>query len=121
MSQSPIELKGSSFTLSVVHLHNSQPEVIREALIEKVEQAPAFLKNAPVVINIANVPEGASWQNFGFFFENSDFKLSNITKNDADETEFVSSATSVKVYTDNWRVVSLVKPEYSDFPVTSNE
>ena len=62
MSQSPIELKGSSFTLSVVHLHNSQPEVIREALIEKVEQAPAFLKNAPVVINIANVPEGASWQ-----------------------------------------------------------
>lgn len=46
MSQSPIELKGSSFTLSVVHLHNSQPEVIRQALQEKVEQAPAFLKNA---------------------------------------------------------------------------
>ena len=71
--------------------------------------------------NVLAYREGATWQNFGFFFENSDFKLSNITKNDADETEFVSSATSVKVYTDNWRVVSLVKPEYSDFPVTSNE
>lgn len=71
--------------------------------------------------NVLAYREAATWQNFGFFFENSDFKLSNITKNDADETEFVSSATSVKVYTDNWRVVSLVKPEYSDFPVTSNE
>ncbi len=44
MSQSPIELKGSSFTLSVVHLHDSRPEVIRQALQEKVDQAPAFLK-----------------------------------------------------------------------------
>ncbi|MDW9425127.1 septum site-determining protein MinC, partial [Yersinia enterocolitica] len=25
MSQSPIELKGSSFTLSVIHLHDSRP------------------------------------------------------------------------------------------------
>lgn len=62
MSQSPIELKGSSFTLSVVHLHNSQPEVIRQALQEKVEQAPAFLKNAPVVINVATLDGDANWK-----------------------------------------------------------
>ncbi|VDZ62488.1 Septum site-determining protein MinC [Serratia odorifera] len=62
MSQSPIELKGSSFTLSVVHLHNSQPEVIRQALQEKVEQAPAFLKNAPVVINVATLNGDANWK-----------------------------------------------------------
>ncbi|WP_336955345.1 septum site-determining protein MinC [Serratia sp. KG1D] len=62
MSQSPIELKGSSFTLSVVHLHNSQPEVIRQALQEKVEQAPAFLKNAPVVINVATLEGDANWK-----------------------------------------------------------
>lgn len=61
MSQSPIELKGSSFTLSVVHLHNSQPEVIRQALIEKVEQAPAFLKNAPVVVNVSGLSAEAEW------------------------------------------------------------
>lgn len=62
MSQSPIELKGSSFTLSVVHLYNSEPEVIRQALQEKVDQAPAFLKDAPVVINIAMLNSDANWK-----------------------------------------------------------
>ncbi len=62
MSQSPIELKGSSFTLSVIHLHDSRPEVIRQALQEKVDQAPAFLKNAPVVINVATLPNGGNWK-----------------------------------------------------------
>jgi len=62
MSQSPIELKGSSFTLSVVHLHSAQPEVIHQALQEKLEQAPAFLKNAPVVINVAALTGDADWK-----------------------------------------------------------
>ncbi|PVZ85016.1 septum site-determining protein MinC [Serratia sp. S1B] len=62
MSQSPIELKGSSFTLSVVHLHHSDPEVIRQALQEKVNQAPDFLKNAPVVINVAALDSDADWK-----------------------------------------------------------
>ncbi|ATA24084.1 septum site-determining protein MinC [Brenneria goodwinii] len=61
MSQTPIELKGSSFTLSVVHLHDSQPEVIYQALQEKIEQAPAFLKNAPVVINVADLNAETDW------------------------------------------------------------
>ncbi|MGS9083291.1 septum site-determining protein MinC, partial [Salmonella enterica subsp. enterica serovar Infantis] len=29
MSNTTIELKGSSFTLSVVHFHEAEPEVIR--------------------------------------------------------------------------------------------
>ncbi|KGD73166.1 septum formation inhibitor [Tatumella morbirosei] len=61
MSQTPIELKGSSFTLSVVHLHHSQPEVIRQALQEKIDQAPAFLKNAPVVLNISSLSSAVNW------------------------------------------------------------
>ncbi|MGE4586213.1 MAG: glycan-binding surface protein [Mangrovibacterium sp.] len=61
--------------------------------------------------------ETASYKNFGFYFENSDFTLENITGNESDsETEFPSAETSVKVYTDNWRVVSLETPAYSDFP-----
>lgn len=61
MSQSPVELKGSSFTLSVVHLHHSEPDVIREALTEKVKQAPTFLQNAPVVLNVATLEPSADW------------------------------------------------------------
>ncbi|PHM27704.1 septum site-determining protein MinC [Xenorhabdus budapestensis] len=59
MSQSPIELKGSNFTLSVVHLHDDQPNIIQKAIQEKMEQAPEFLKNAPVVINISHLPVNA--------------------------------------------------------------
>ncbi|QOL14733.1 septum site-determining protein MinC [Dickeya dianthicola] len=61
MSQTPIELKGSSFTLSVVHLHDAQPDIIHQALQEKIEQAPAFLKNAPVVVNVSSLPVDADW------------------------------------------------------------
>lgn len=62
MPQSPIELKGSNFTLSVVHLHSSQPEVIYQALQERVKQAPTFLENAPVVINISSLVGEANWK-----------------------------------------------------------
>ncbi|MDR0807465.1 MAG: septum site-determining protein MinC [Enterobacteriaceae bacterium] len=62
MSQSsPVELKGSSFTLSVVHLNHSDPATIRAALTEKVQQAPAFLQNAPVVLNVAALSPEADW------------------------------------------------------------
>lgn len=61
MSQTPIELKGSNFTLSVVHLHHSDPQVIRQALQDKVNQAPAFLKNAPVVLNVSSLSSEVNW------------------------------------------------------------
>ena len=61
MSNAPIELKGSSFTLSVVHLHDAQPEVIRQALEDKIAQAPAFLKHAPVVINVSDLNGPVNW------------------------------------------------------------
>ncbi|WP_291857298.1 glycan-binding surface protein [Marinilabilia sp.] len=60
--------------------------------------------------------EESSYKNFGIYFENTDFTLANITGNDSDATEFPSSETSVDVFTDNWRVVSLEQPTYTDFP-----
>ncbi|WP_336797832.1 septum site-determining protein MinC [Erwinia aphidicola] len=62
MSQSSIELKGSSFTLSVVHLHHTDPDTVRRALEEKVSQAPAFLKNAPVVVNVSSLSREVNWR-----------------------------------------------------------
>jgi len=61
MPQSPIELKGSSFTLSVLHLHHTDPAIVRQALAEKVSQAPAFLKNAPVVVNVSSLTTDVNW------------------------------------------------------------
>ncbi|AHF73759.1 Septum site-determining protein MinC [Candidatus Sodalis pierantonius str. SOPE] len=62
MSQTPIELKGSNFTLSVIHVHDAQPEEIRRAIDEKVEQAPGFLQDAPVVINVAGLSRDTPWE-----------------------------------------------------------
>lgn len=62
MSNTPIELKGSSFTLSVVHLHDAKPEVIRQALEDKIAQAPAFLKHAPVVVNVSDLEGPINWK-----------------------------------------------------------
>lgn len=59
--------------------------------------------------------EGATYSQFGFFFENSNIKLADLTGNDSDEGEFEASETSIDVYTDNWRVVPLEQPQYSDF------
>ncbi|GAO30860.1 glycan-binding surface protein [Geofilum rubicundum] len=61
--------------------------------------------------------EAATYKNFGFFFENSDVTLSNVSGNAADSEVVIESAVFDKnVYTDNWRIVSLERPVYSDFP-----
>lgn len=54
MSHTP-DLKGSSFTLSVLHLSDNDVEKTIHFLKEKVEQAPAFFTSAPVVINVSLV------------------------------------------------------------------
>jgi len=59
--ESSIELKGCSFTLTVIHLLDSRPELIRHALQKKIEQAPDFLESAPVVINISALSKEANW------------------------------------------------------------
>lgn len=59
--------------------------------------------------------EAATYKNFGLWFENLDIKLSDATGQSGDAV-LASSATSVSVYTDNWRIVSLDTPTYSDFP-----
>ena len=59
--------------------------------------------------------ESATWKNFGMFFENSDFLLSNVTGVPSD-IAFTASETSVQIYTDNWRIVSLETPIVTDFP-----
>ncbi|MDT0690379.1 glycan-binding surface protein [Salegentibacter sp. F188] len=59
--------------------------------------------------------ESATYKNFGMFFENSDFTLGQVTGSNSEE-EFLSSDTSVQVYTDNWRIVPLETPTVTDFP-----
>ncbi len=61
MSRTP-DLKGSSFTLSVLHLSDNNVEQAIHFLQEKVDQAPAFFASAPVVINIDNVEKDVDFK-----------------------------------------------------------
>jgi len=49
------DLKGSNFTLSVLHLPNDDVALALSMLEQKVAQAPSFFASAPVVVNIENV------------------------------------------------------------------
>ncbi|WP_117233358.1 septum site-determining protein MinC [Vibrio maerlii] len=49
------DLKGSSFTLTVLHLASNDVAEAKSFLTEKVEKAPAFFANAPIVLNIEKV------------------------------------------------------------------
>lgn len=48
-----VELKGGMYTFMSLKLHTSDLDVIDEQLAEKVQQAPGFFKDTPVVIDLS--------------------------------------------------------------------
>lgn len=55
MSQSVFELKGSLFTLSVLHIYDANISSVKAAIQEKLSQAPNFFYRAPVVANLESL------------------------------------------------------------------
>lgn len=54
------ELKAAGFTLPVIRIFDHNIEAITARLTAKVEQAPDFFHNMPVVIDLSRFPMGAS-------------------------------------------------------------
>ncbi|VFP79789.1 septum site-determining protein MinC [Candidatus Erwinia haradaeae] len=61
MSQLSIALKGSNFTLPVLHLHNSDPVIVRTALEEKFSRTPNFFNHAAVIVNVEVLTSEVDW------------------------------------------------------------
>lgn len=57
-----VEFKGGNFTISIIYLYNSQPEIIKKTLKNKINKAPLLLQNAPVIINVAFLPSNINWK-----------------------------------------------------------
>lgn len=57
MSERGYELKGSVFTMTVLHLEDAVPEHIQQLLEQKASQAPKFFDSAPLVINVEMLSE----------------------------------------------------------------
>ncbi|WMY96268.1 MAG: septum site-determining protein MinC [Arsenophonus sp.] len=79
MTQSPIELKGSSFTLSVLYIYDEDPITIKEAIQEKINQAPDFFKNAPVVFNITSLLKASTILSYYKIISETGLKIVGIT------------------------------------------
>lgn len=52
------ELKAGSFTLPVLRLFSSDMDAVAQQLEAKVSQAPAFFRNAPVVVDLKDLRNG---------------------------------------------------------------
>ena len=52
-----VELKGGMYTFMSLKLHTSDIKVIDEKLADKVQQAPGFFKDTPVVIDLTVLEE----------------------------------------------------------------
>ena len=55
MAKQNLELKATSFTLSVLHINTSNLDIIAAELDNKLAQAPQFFLGAPLVLNLAAI------------------------------------------------------------------
>jgi len=55
MSKPSVELKGASFTLSVLHIYSSDLQAVMTELDSKLAQAPQFFLGAPLVVNLSAI------------------------------------------------------------------
>ena len=55
MSKPSLELKGASFTLSVLHINSSDLQAVMTELDHKLAKAPQFFLGAPLVVNLSAI------------------------------------------------------------------
>ncbi|WP_368181852.1 septum site-determining protein MinC [Aeromonas sp. R7-5] len=73
------ELKGTTFTISVLHLSDGNPARIRQLLEAKVAQAPQFFNCAPLVLNVERLEVIPDFEQLRELVESEDFVLVGIT------------------------------------------
>ena len=73
------ELKGTTFTISVLHLSDGNPAWIRQLLEAKVAQAPQFFNCAPLVLNVERLEAIPDFEQLRELVESEDFVLVGIT------------------------------------------
>jgi septum site-determining protein MinC len=81
MAEASIEFKGSSFTLSVLHLKTSILSDFRDDLKKKVAQAPDFFYLVPIVVDIERVDNSIDYQAVKLLAEEFKFTFVGFTGN----------------------------------------
>jgi septum site-determining protein MinC len=81
MAEASIEFKGSSFTLTVLHLKTSTLADFRDDLKKKVAQAPDFFYLVPIVVDIERVENSIDYQAVKLLVEEFKFTFVGFTGN----------------------------------------
>lgn len=110
MADNGIELKGSTFTLSVLHLTDMDPQQIKELLETKVAQAPQFFNFAPLVVNVERLESTPDFESLKDIIEREDFVLVGVTGARDDATKVAAKAAGLAVMTAGKAVVSTQEP-----------
>ena len=79
MADASIEFKGSSFTLSVLHLKTSELADIRADLAKKVAQAPDFFYLVPIVVSFEKLHDSIDYQGVKTLVEEFNFTFVGFT------------------------------------------
>ncbi len=85
MAENNIELKGTNFTLFVLSITNNDLNSVQQALLNKVQQAPAFFSGAPIVINVSQCEDSIDFLGLAEVVKSQQFVLVGITGCQDDE------------------------------------
>ena len=99
MAERGNEFKGSSFTLSVLHLTDTDPQQIKELLSSKVAQAPQFFQSAPLVVNIEELEITPDFDEIKQIIEDEGFVLVGVTGAQDEQTREAAKLAGLAVMT----------------------
>ena len=91
------ELKGTTFTISVLHLSDGNPARIRQLLEAKVAQAPQFFNCAPLVLNVERLEAIPDFEQLRELVESEDFVLVGITGAQSEAMKTAAKAAGLAV------------------------
>ncbi len=115
----PFELKGSLFTLTVLHLFQLDRTAIERHLVEKIKQAPSFFNNTPVVIDLEGVtdpPNGLDGVDFNGLYELlREHGMAPVgIRNGSPELQAVARQARLPVLSDSRSASTVKKPERTE-------
>ena len=93
------ELKGTTFTISVLHINDAAPDKIRQLLAAKVALAPRFFNCAPLVLNVEKLAQQPDFDELKALVEAEDFVLVGITGAKDEAMKTAAKAAGLAVMT----------------------
>lgn len=79
MADPEVEIKGTTFTISVIHLIDNDLEHVKDVLNRKMTQAPKFFATAPVIVNVSKVAEDVDFSALRDVIKTTGFVMVGVT------------------------------------------